>query len=632
MRLQHRIALVLSAVVVAAGFVAVGPAATASAAAPANGRYTAVDTTRVWSGAVGTTAKVVQITGLAGVPADATAVVVNVEVEKPTAAGYVRVTPAGVDSSVATQEFAAGQTISNLATVKLSANGSVQVKVSRGSATGYFDVSGYYSDGSGGATYTPLDATRVFQQTVGTSPVTVPLAGQGGVPEDATAVVVNTEVGNPTTAGYVRVTPAGRDASVAAQVFGPRQTISNLVIVKLNGGAAQVKLSRGSGTVFMDVSGYYSASDTGSVYVPIDTTRAYAGAVSTTTRTLRLAGTAGVPGTATAVVANAEVGTPTTAGYLRVTPAGQDATVATQVFSARQDVSNLVMAKVTGSTVDRRVQAKLSAGSGQLFLDVAGYFVDGSSGTGFGADISWPQGSSASAYPTNQAFGIVGVNHGLANNTNDSLTQQLAWAQGSVGGTSQPKAQLYVNTANPGQAFKDNPALSRASWPTSNVDPGGTTVPSGTSGNPYGTCVAGDAALTSTSCSWMYGWNRAHDDAQTRGVASPGSYRWWLDAETDGSWQKTTTLNRATLEGMTAYFTGIGASVGVYSSPSEWTTLFGSVPSTSPLYRLPTWRAIGTATAAQAQAACAAAPYVAGGKTTLVQFVVGAQDHDVSCV
>ncbi|GAA3337331.1 hypothetical protein GCM10017714_03930 [Curtobacterium pusillum] len=625
MRLQHRIALVLAAVVVATGFAAVGPATTANAAAPTTGRYTPLDTTRVWSGSVGTTAKVITIAGHAGVPSTATAVVVNVEVEKPTAAGYVRVTPRGVDARVATQEFSARQTISNLATVRL-AQGGIQVKLSAGSGTVYLDVSGYYANGSG-ATYTPLDAARVFQQKVGTSAVRVPLAGRGGIPTNATAVAVNTEVGTPTADGYVRVTPAGKDAVVAAQVFTRGTTISNLVIVKLSGGAAQVKVSRGTATVFMDVAGYYANTTTGSVFVPMDTVRAYAGPVSTTARTVRVAGTAGVPGTATAIVANAETEQTTAAGYLRLTPAGQDAQVATQVFGARQAVSNLVMTKVVGSPTDRRVQVKVSRGSAVLDLDVAGYFVDGSSGSGFGADVSWPQGGSTSGYPTGQAFGVVGVNHGLATTTNPYFAQQLAWAQASAGGTSQPKVQLYVNTANPGQAFKDDPTLSRASWPTSNVDPGGSSAP-----NPYAACTTGTAALTSTGCSWMYGWNRAYEDAQERGVSNPASYRWWLDAETDGSWQKTTTLNRATLEGMTAYFTGIGAQVGVYSSPSEWTTLFGTVPSTSTLYKLPTWRAIGSATAAQAQAACSAAPYVAGGRTTMVQFVSGGFDRDVSCV
>jgi hypothetical protein len=622
MRLHRRLALALTTALVATAVAVVAPVSTAQAAAPTTGRYTPIDTTRVWSGALTTSPKVVKIAGNAGVPANATAVVVNVEVAKPTAAGYVRVTPAGKDATVATQDFAAGQTIANLVTVRL-VNGSIQAKLSKGTASGYFDVAGYYADGSG-ATYTPLDAARVFGATVGTTPTQVPLAGRAGIPADATAVAVNVQVSNPTVAGYVRVTTAGQDPSVVTQLYSAGQALSNLAIVKLSDdGAAQVKLSKGSGTVYMDVAGYYSNSSTGSVFVPIDTTRAFAGSVSATAGTIRLSGVAGVPGTATAVVANAETTKPTAAAYLRVTPAGQDPQVATQVFDAGTSVANLVVAKVTGSSVDRRVQAKVSKGSAQLHLDVAGYFLDGSSGSGFGADVSWPQGGSSSNYPSNQAFGVVGVNGSLPNQTNESLAPQLAWAAGSAGGTSQPKAQLYALAANPGKAA--------SVWPSSNRDPSGTTV-----SNPYGTCTA--KAYTS-ACSYMYGYTRAYEAANTRGVPNPSSYRWWIDVETGLSWLGASdakdyqTQNRADIEGMVAALKAAGVStIGIYSTGYQFGQIVGTVPSTSTLRGLPSWIAVGNDGVAAAQKACSAGGLTAGSQVRMAQYVVGNQDYNVSCV
>ncbi|MDP4335221.1 hypothetical protein Q7F20_17760, partial [Curtobacterium sp. A7_M15] len=620
MRLHRRLALVLTTALVATAVAVVAPV-TAAQAAPTTGRYTPIDTTRVWSGALTTSPKVVKIAGTAGVPSNATAVVVNVEVAKPTAAGYVRVTPAGKDATVATQDFSAGQTIANLVTVRL-VNGSIQAKLSKGTASGYFDVAGYYADGSG-ATYTPLDAARVFGATVGTTPTPVPLAGRAGIPADATAVAVNVQVSNPTAAGYVRVTTAGQDPSVVTQLYSAGQALSNLAIVKLSDdGAAQVKLSKGSGTVYMDVAGYYSNSSTGSVFVPIDTTRAFAGSVSATAGTIRLSGVAGVPGTATAVVANAETTKPTTAAYLRVTPAGQDPQVATQVFGAGTSVANLVVAKVTGSSVDRRVQAKVSKGSAQLHLDVAGYFLDGSSGSGFGADVSWPQGGSSSNYPSNQAFGIVGVNgqdsdHALPTYTNPYLAQQMSWAAGTVGGTNQPKTQLYVLAANPGAAA--------ATWPSSNYYPAGTKVV-----NPYGTCAP--KAYTA-ACSYMYGYARAYDDVYSRGVSSPKSYRWWIDVETGLSWLKSTdakdyqTQNRADIEGMVAALKAAGVStIGIYSTGYQFGQIVGSVPSTSTLRGLPSWIAVGNDGAAAAQRACSAGGLTAGSQVRMAQYVVGNQD------
>ncbi|WP_461172912.1 hypothetical protein [Arthrobacter sp. Z1-9] len=48
-----------------------------------------------------------------------------------------------------------------------------------------------------------------------------------------------------------------------------------------------------------------------------------------------------------------------------------------------------------------------------------------------GTDVSWPQCNNN--LPTGQAFAIVGVNNGLANNTNPCLKEQLKWAATSSG-------------------------------------------------------------------------------------------------------------------------------------------------------------------------------------------------------
>jgi Fibronectin type III domain len=222
-----------------------------------SGSFTPLPTARVFDATVTTAPRQVQIAGLGGVPADATAVMVNTEVFAPTAAGYVRVTPAGLNPGVAVQEFAKGQAISNLVAVKL-VGGKIQVKVSAGSARILMDVSGYYSARAGGS-FTPLATARVFDGKATTTTRQVQIAGLGGVPADATAVMVNTEVFAPTAAGYVRVTPAGLDAGVAVQEFAKGQAISNLVAVKLVGGKIQVKVSAGSARILIDVAGYYSA-------------------------------------------------------------------------------------------------------------------------------------------------------------------------------------------------------------------------------------------------------------------------------------------------------------------------------------------------------------------------------------
>jgi hypothetical protein len=228
-----------------------------------------------------------------------------------------------------------------------------------------------------------------------------------------------------------------------------------------------------------------------------------------------------------------------------------------------------------------------------------------------GNDISWPQCNKA--LPKDQAFGIVGVNNGLANNTNPCLSTQLAWANQSKGGTGQPLVALYVNTANPG--------LTGSWWPTSN-DYAGSSV-----ANPYGTCDGKDTA----ACAYIYGYAKAYDDATLRGISNPGGYTWWLDVETINSWEANTAANAADLEGMTAYFQSINAKVGLYSTSYQWNKIAGQVSDSSNLRNLQSWIP-GARSAANAKSNCSLTPLTSGSPVTLTQYVSNNLDYDYSCI
>jgi hypothetical protein len=231
--------------------------------------------------------------------------------------------------------------------------------------------------------------------------------------------------------------------------------------------------------------------------------------------------------------------------------------------------------------------------------------------TPLGNDISWPQCNKT--LPKGQAFGIVGINNGLANNTNPCLSTQLSWGLASSGGTGQPNVALYVNTANPG--------LSGSWWPSSNVY-AGTAV-----SNPYGNCDHSDSA----ACAYMYGYGKAYDDANIRGISNPSNYLWWLDVETINSWETNKAANTADLEGMSAYFQSIGASVGLYSTSSQWNQIAGTTSSSSNLYNLKSWLP-GARSQSSAKSNCSLPPLTAGGQVTLTQFVSKNLDYDYSCI
>lgn len=243
-----------------------------------------------------------------------------------------------------------------------------------------------------------------------------------------------------------------------------------------------------------------------------------------------------------------------------------------------------------------------------------------------GIDISWPQ--CGKAFPKGQAFGIVGVNGGLATTTNPCLKEQLLWASGSSGAANQPKTQLYVNTANPG-------GLNTPSWPQSNTDMAGNLAP-----NPHGVCDGSD----SIACAWQYGWNRAEEDvrirfkpaAQAAGMSdNPANYRWWLDVETENTWKEDTAghpSNVADLEGMVDYFTSVSVNTGIYSTAYQWGQIVGdAVTAGSNLNGRDSWLA-GAKNEADAEKRCSLPPLTAGGKVTLNQFIARGFDYNHSCV
>ncbi|HEY6538095.1 MAG TPA: IPT/TIG domain-containing protein [Candidatus Dormibacteraeota bacterium] len=86
----------------------------------------------------------VQITGRDGVPADATAVVINVTATEGTAPSYLTVFPSGEEPLASDLNFYAGQTVPDLVVVKLSSSGGFQVYNDAGNVDVIVDIEGWY--------------------------------------------------------------------------------------------------------------------------------------------------------------------------------------------------------------------------------------------------------------------------------------------------------------------------------------------------------------------------------------------------------------------------------------------------------------------------------------------------------
>lgn len=268
--------------------------------------------------------------------------------------------------------------------------------------------------------YKPLVPARILDTRLGTggfvSPVgpnqsiSVQVAGQGGVPQMASAtppsaVVLNVTVTSPTAGSYLTVYPTGVVRPTASNLnFVARQTVPNLVEVAIGpDGKVNVYNAFGSVDVVFDVQGWVTTQGTASgsdgLFRPLVPARILdtrfgtgtGGVVAPVgpgaTIHLEVAGNGGVPGAASttppeAVVMNVTVTNPSAPSYLTVFPTG----------ASKPVVSNLNF--VAGQTVPNRVEIKLgtngqvdifnAAGSVDVIADVNGWFTDASDPTAAG--------------------------------------------------------------------------------------------------------------------------------------------------------------------------------------------------------------------------------------------------------
>jgi hypothetical protein len=353
------------------------------------------------------TSLTVDIPASAGLPANASAVVVHITAVSPSSAGYLSVYPGGAaNSGTANVTFGTGQNIGNTVTVGLgtdSATSSTQsFTVYNGPATGgasvdfTADLEGYYAPQTttSGAAFVGIAPTRVYDSRTGSGQTgagttltsggsdTVTVTGVAGVPASATAVVANIAITNATAASYISAYPAGGapTSPVANQNFTAGETLSSQAIVGVGkGGAITVANNAGNVDIVVDIDGYFTApGGSGSLYNVLSspvrlldtrTSGAIAGGASATTT---LNGTGAVAGS----LSIADL--PTTGNYLTAYPSGTSAPLAASVNYVPADAYNVVenssyaLAGASGGV--SILNGPSNAGSANIVVDESGYF------------------------------------------------------------------------------------------------------------------------------------------------------------------------------------------------------------------------------------------------------------------
>ncbi|MFD7630680.1 hypothetical protein ACFV7Q_32450 [Streptomyces sp. NPDC059851] len=225
----------------------------------------------------------VKVAGAGGIPAGASAVALNLTATNTTAAGHVTAYAAGTEQPTTSNvNFAAGQSVPNMAIVPVSEDGYVELANRSAGATDLIaDVTGYFTRSEANG-YTSLAPTRLVDtreglgtdrgKVAGQRTFDTQIAGRGGVPAGGvTAVALNVTVTNPEEAGHLTLFPSGQQTPTTSNLnFTAGQTVANSVIVPV-GPDGRINVRNGSwnpADVIVDVVGYYSA-DGKAAYRPL---------------------------------------------------------------------------------------------------------------------------------------------------------------------------------------------------------------------------------------------------------------------------------------------------------------------------------------------------------------------------
>ncbi len=203
-------------------------------------------------------------------PADASAVVVNLTVTSPTSYGVITAYASGTNKpGTSNLNYVAGQTVSNLAMVPLGADGRLTLtNTSSGTAHLIVDVSAYFHEGkpSSPGTFSSVQPTRLLDTRLSSGAVsagesvTFKVGGKLGIPTNASAVVLNLTATQTTSFGFLTAYAAGSSKPKASNVnYSAGQTVPNLVVVPVgtDGKVTVSNTSSGAAQVIADVAGYF---------------------------------------------------------------------------------------------------------------------------------------------------------------------------------------------------------------------------------------------------------------------------------------------------------------------------------------------------------------------------------------
>lgn len=225
--------------------------------------------------AAGTTLEV-QVTGLASVPAEATAVAMNVTAVGAQGPGHLAVFPCGQPAPATSNvNYGAGETAPNAVVSRIGHDGKVCIQT-HATTDVIVDIAGYFvADGGFASLATParLMDTRPERPTVdgaaagvgalqGQTVYELQVGGRAGLPRSGASVALNVTALLGQEPGHLTVFPCGEEAPTASNVnYLAGQTIPNAVIAKLGEDGKVCIRAHSTVDVIVDAFGLFPAGD-----------------------------------------------------------------------------------------------------------------------------------------------------------------------------------------------------------------------------------------------------------------------------------------------------------------------------------------------------------------------------------
>jgi len=335
------------------------------------------------------------VRGVSGVPADASAVVVNLTGTGATADTFLTAWRSGEGMpSTSNVNVVANGAVPNLAVIGIGADGAIRLFNSAGASHVLADLVGYFRESTTATTaLTSLVPSRLLDTRDGTggrsgafeagTEFDLQVTGRGGVPGSCAAAVLNVTIVGASGDTYLTLWPSGEGRPTTSSLnAGPGQTSANLVMTKLSpDGKVRIRNERSAAHVLVDVAGYFVAGS-GGRYNPvaprrvIDTRSGIGVAKARVGRTplsVRIAGANGLPPTGIAAVqVNLTATTPSQDTFLTVYPSGSSLPNASNLNLKAGGVrANSVIARVGP---DGRIMVACGQGDTDVLVDVVGYF------------------------------------------------------------------------------------------------------------------------------------------------------------------------------------------------------------------------------------------------------------------